>query len=167
MKLVIEKLNASHVKKKFDCDYPLLNGYLHNQAKQDFSRDLSVCYVLCTADNNTVIGYYTLSSNSISRSIFPEDIIKKLPPSYSELPTILLGRLAVDSKEKNKGYGEILLLNALNNCFEFSKNIGALSVIVDPIDKQAFVFYQKYGFIKIPSGNKMFLPIKTIESLLK
>jgi predicted GNAT family N-acyltransferase len=167
MKLKIERLNKTHVKKNFDCGYPLLNGYIHNQAKQDFNRDLSVCYVLCIAENNTVIGYYTLSSNSISKSLFPEDIIKKLPPSYNELPTILLGRLAVDSNEKNKGYGGILLLNALHNCLEFSKNIGALSVIVDPIDEQATGFYQKYGFIKIPSGNKMFLPIKTIESLLK
>jgi GNAT superfamily N-acetyltransferase len=90
-------------------------------------------------------------------------MIQKLPPSYSNLPTILLGRLAVDKREKEKGFGAILLMDALKRCVDISKSLGVLAVIVDPFDENAIRFYKKYGFILIPSNNKMFIPIKTIQ----
>ncbi|MCC7452592.1 MAG: GNAT family N-acetyltransferase [Crocinitomix sp.] len=86
-----------------------------------------------------------------------------MPPSYINLPTILLGRLAIDKTEKGKGYGSILLMDALKKCVEISESLGILAVIVDPYDDNAINFYKKYGFILIPSNNKMFIPIKTIE----
>lgn len=163
MRLVIEKLNKNHKKSDFDCEIALLNNYIQRQAKQDVNRDLSACYVLNEINEKRVLGYYTLSGNSFDRSEFPTEIIQKLPPSYSNLPTILLGRLAIDKKEKGKGFGAILLMDALKRCVDISKSLGVLAVIVDPFDENAIHFYKKYGFIMIPSNNKMFIPIKTIQ----
>lgn len=166
MSLIIEILNSQHKKRGFDCGNELLNNYIQKQAKQDVSRDLSACYILNEIDEKRVIGYYTLSSNSINRSDFPEDLIMKLPPSYGNIPTVLLGRLAIDNIDKGKGLGEILLMDALKRCVDISKSLGILAIIVDPIDEKAITFYESYGFILIPSNNKMFLPIKTFESSL-
>lgn len=163
MRLVIEKLNKNHQKSDFDCEIELLNHYIQKQAKQDVNRDLSACYVLNEITEKRVLGYYTLSGNSFDRNEFPTEMIQKLPPSYSNLPTILLGRLAVDKREKGKGFGAILLMDALKRCVEISKSLGVLAVIVDPFDENAIQFYKKYGFILIPSNNKMFIPIKTIQ----
>ena len=128
------------------------------------NRDLSACFVLIDKVNN-VLGYYTLSANSIKREDSPERLRKKLPPSYNELPTILVGRLAIDKSIKGNGFGEILLVDALRRCLKISESMGTISVIVDPIDDKAQAFYSRYGFILLPSSGKMFLPIKTIKEL--
>ena len=80
--------------------------------KQDVKRKLSACFVLVDEDNN-VKGYYTLSSTSVNRELLPENIIKKLPPSYHNLPATLLGRLAVGNIYKGQKLGELLLIDAL------------------------------------------------------
>lgn len=164
--IIIEILNSQYKKRGFDCGNDLLNNYIRRQAKQDVSRDLSACYILNNSDDKKIIGYYTLSGNSINRNDFPEDLIMKLPPSYVNLSTVLLGRLAVDNTYKGKGFGETLLIDALKRCVDISKNLGVIAVIVDPIDQKAVTFYESYGFILIPSTNKMFIPIKTIENSL-
>lgn len=162
MSLIIEKLNKNHNKSEFNCDNELLNNYIQKQAKQDVNRDLSACYILNNLNDKKVLGYYTLSGNSIHRDEFPIELVQKMPPSYINLPTILLGRLAVDKDEKGKGFGGILLMDALKKCLDISETLGIYAVIVDPIDEVAISFYKKYGFILIPSNNKMFIPIKTI-----
>jgi GNAT superfamily N-acetyltransferase len=73
--------------------------------------------------------------------------------------------LAVDKDFKGKGIGKILLIDSLKRCFDTFNLLGASAVIVDPLDKEAEIFYDKYGFIKLPDSKKMFLPIKTIKEL--
>lgn len=167
MKPRIESLNNSHNKKKFDCGHPMLNNYIRQQAKQDVNRDLSACFVLTDSETQDVLGYYTLSSNSIPRGEFPEKLIKKLPPSYANLPTILLGRLAIDKNYHGNNFGELILIDALNRCVSISHNLGTLAVIVDPIDDNALSFYKKYGFIELSGTGKMFIPIRTIEESMQ
>ena len=112
------------------------------------------------------MGYYTLSANSIRREDFPDELKRKLPIGYTDLPTTLLGRLAVDNTLRGQGYGEILLMTALNRSLKTSGSVGALAVVVDPIDEKAQRFYNKYGFIQLPTSGKMFLPMKTIKDLV-
>lgn len=161
----IKNLNKNHVKKNFNCGKNLLDNYIKNQAGQDVKRDLSACFVAANPDN-IVMGYYTLSSNAIDRNSLPQELIVKLPPSYTDLPTILLGRLAVDSQFKGKGLGQFLLIDALNRCVELAKQLGILAVVVDPIDQEAINFYTAYGFILLHGSGKMFITIKTIEDSL-
>lgn len=164
MEFQIQLLEKKHNKTDFDCGYDLLDNYIKKQATQDVNRDLSACFVLIDKVSN-VLGYYTLSANSIKREDFPERLRKKLPPSYNELPTIVVGRLAIDKSIKGNGFGEILLVDALRRCLKISESMGTISVIVDPIDDKAQAFYSRYGFILLPSSGKMFLPIKTIKEL--
>ncbi|WP_312555431.1 GNAT family N-acetyltransferase [Empedobacter brevis] len=164
MELKIVNLEKKYDKSKFTCGYELLDNYIRRQAKQDVNRDLSACFVLVD-ENDIVKGYYTLSANSIKREEFSDDLVKKLPPSYSELPTILLGRLAIDESIKRKGYGEKILLDALNRSLLISESMGSIAVVVDPIDELAQNFYSQYGFILLPTSGKMFLPMKTIKEM--
>ena len=55
----------------------------------------------------------------------------------------------------------------MKRIYEISESIGSFAVIVDPLDKDAEDFYEKYGFIKLPDSGKMFLPIKTLNILFK
>ncbi len=159
-------LNSSHKKENFSCGKALLDNYLHKQAKQDVKRKLSACFILADEDH-TVKGYYTLSSASISRGLLPESVIKKLPPSYSDLPVTLLGRLAVDNSFKGQRLGELLLIDALKRSYDISiSSIGSMAVIVDPTDEEAVRFYKKYDFILLPDSGKMFISMDTIGKIV-
>lgn len=157
-------LESSFKKAEFSCGTPALDDYLHKQASQDIKKKLAVCFVI--VENKIIKGYYTLSSSSIPQELVPEEIRKKLPKSYTGIPTTLLGRLAVDQNHKGQGIGENLLIDALKRSYEVSKNsIASMAVIVDPIDEKAITFYKKYGFIQLPDSRKMFIAMKTIEML--
>jgi len=162
----IINLQKQHNRSDFDSKTPLLDEYIRKQASQDVRKDLSACYVL-TDNADRVIAYYTLSGNTIPQEGIPNDLLKKLklPPSYIDLPAVLLGRLAVDQKHKCKRYGELLLMDALQRCLILSSQLGTLAVIVDPIDGESKSFYQKYGFLSLKDSEKMFIPMITIKEL--
>lgn len=162
---MIELLDNKHNRNNFDCGKELLNNYLKTQARQDIKRKLSACFVLSESETNNIQGYYTLSTNSISLSSFPEQIQKKLPKSYTSIPTTLLGRLAIDKNYQGKGIGKILLIDALKRSYEISHKVGSFAVVVDPIDEEAENFYDKYDFIKLPDSKKMFIATKTLQEL--
>ena len=167
MSYLTEPLNSTHDRKKFSCGKPLLDNYIRQQAKQDVKRKLSACFVMVDKETGRISGYYTLSSNSIASEFIPDSFRKNLPNSYSSLPTILIGRLAIDTEFQGKGIGRLLLIDSLKRCFDASDSIGAFAVIVDPLDSEAERFYDKYGFIKLPDSGKMFLPMKTISQLFE
>lgn len=162
---MIELLDKKHDRNNFDCGKELLNSYLKNQAGQDIKRKLCACFVLSETNTNAIKGYYTLSNNSIPLHTFPEQVQKKLPPSYISIPATLLGRLAIDKKYQGKGIGKILLIDTLKRSYELSKEIDSFAVVVDPIDEEAEKFYVKYDFIKLPDSQKMFIATKTLKVL--
>ena len=163
MSFITVPLDASHNKGSFNCGKSLLDDYLHKQAKQDVKRRLSACFIL--PDHNEIKGYYTLSTASVERRLLPQEVIKKLPPSYNDLPTILLGRLAISKAYQGQGLGEMMLMDALKRSFLTSMQVGSMAVVVDPLDPEAVKFYAKYDFILLPDSGKMFLPMATIAQL--
>ena len=165
--LLTEKLTPSYRKKEFSCGHKILDNYLFRQANQDMKRKLSACFVIAEDKTRLIKGYYTLSNNSIPLDLVPDNFKKKLPESYTSIPTTLLGRLAVDINYQKQGMGKTLLIDALKRSFIASKSIGSFAVVVDPLDENAMSFYYRYGFISLPDSRKMFLPMKTIEHLFE
>ena len=157
-------LSASHKREDFSCGKSPLDTYLHKQVSQDIKRRLAACFIL-PDEGNKIKGYYTLSNDSIPAEDLPEDIKNKMPRAYRNLPTTLLGRLAVASNCKGQGIGKLHLMDALRRAHDVSTNIGSMSVIVDPLDEDAGAFYSYFGFIKLSDSGRMFLPMKTIAEL--
>lgn len=156
--------SKSHLRKDFSCGEELLDNYLKKQVSQDVKRNLTTCSVLVDS-NNVVKGYYTLSSSAVRIDTLPANLSKKLPPSYTELPYALLGRLAIDNTVQGQGYGVILLIDALLKCVTISEQIGLLGVVVDPINKNAIKFYENFGFVLLPTSQKMVISMETIKKL--
>lgn len=165
MRFQILPIQKEHDRSTFACGHELLDNYLKRQARQDVSRDLSACFVLI-GDNRVVYGYYTLSASSISSDVFPDNLKKKLPPSYHDLPTVLLGRLAIDERLQGQGFGAVLLMDALSRVARIATELGTLALLVDPIDDAAKAFYGRFGFIHLPGSGKMMLPMQTIQRLV-
>lgn len=151
---MIEFLEKKHRRENFDGGKALLNNYLKTQAGQDINRKLSICFVL--ADPQT---------NDIPISCFPEHIQRKLPESYTSIPTTLLGRLAIDKKHQKKEVGIFLLIDALKRSHEISQKIESFAVVVDPMDEESENFYKKYDFLTLPDSGKIFITIRTLNVL--
>lgn len=167
MDYISEPLSSLHEKAKFVCGKEMLDNYLHTQANQDVKRKLSTCFVVKHEDNNLIKGYYTLSNNSIDQDLIPHNLKKKIPRSYGDVPTILLGRLAIDITFQGQRLGVRILLDALKRSYDVSKSIGSFAVVVDPIDSESEKFYEKYDFIKLPNSGKMFLPMQEVGKLFQ
>jgi ribosomal protein S18 acetylase RimI-like enzyme len=158
-------LDKTHNRNAFECEEQQLTDYIKKQVSQDIKKRLAVCFVAIDNDNN-VIGYYTLSSESLGREQIPDKYLKKVPQNYNA-PVILLGRLARNITAKGTGLGEHLLLDALFRAFTLSEeSIGAMAVVVDPMNQFAIKFYKKYGFEQLPDSEKMFLPMSTIKQII-
>jgi len=161
----VQLLEKTHNRKDFDCEENSLTEYIRKQVNQDIRKRLATCFVAVDNKQN-VIGYYTLTSESLGREIIPDKYIKQVPKNYNA-PVILLGRLARDIKTKGTGLGEHLLLDALFRSYKLSKeSIGAMAVVVEPINEFAKKFYMKYGFEQLPDSEKLFLPMKVIGQLI-
>lgn len=87
-------------------------------------------------------------------------------PRYPQLPASLLGRLAVDDRQKGKRLGELMLIDALKRALDASAQVASLAVIAEALDETALNFYIKYGFQKFRQNTmKLYLPMKTVEAL--
>lgn len=145
----------------FDCGKPSLNNYLQRNATKDVKNGACTCFVLVN-EKDEVLAYYTLSTDTIPIDSAPEAYKKKI--KYPTVPVILLGRLAIDTKHSGKGYGKFLLIDALKRSLDVTKNhIGAVAIVVDPIDADATSYYLKYGFTELPDSGRMFMSMRKID----
>jgi GNAT superfamily N-acetyltransferase len=119
-------------------------------------------YVAVRAGERRVLGYYTLSSGSVSFQNLPASPAKKLPKH--PVPVILLARLAVDASVQGQGLGAALLTDALACCFYLAGKISVHAVEVDAIDDAARSFYETYGFVPLLDNPlHLYLPIATVR----
>ncbi|MDP4662725.1 MAG: GNAT family N-acetyltransferase [Salibacteraceae bacterium] len=153
-----------HNRNTFNCEEESLSNYLKHQASQDIKKKLATCFVLLESGSTEIKGYYTLSSESIDRKQVPEKYQKKIPLQYTA-PVILLGRLARDITMKGSPAGKILLADALTRSLSISKTLGAMAVVVYPINDFARTFYANYGFVSLPDSGRMFIALSTVEQL--
>jgi GNAT superfamily N-acetyltransferase len=163
---VTRRLTRQHDRSSFACGVEELDQYFQRQACQDQDRHLASVFVLVEEESGEIAGFYTLNSSSINASDFPEPFTRKLP-RYPLLPTILIGRLAVDRRFHGQGIGGLLINDAFRRAMTAAEEVAALAVIVDAKGDQAITFYEHYGFRALENApNRLFLPMTTIRKLL-
>lgn len=154
-------LDASHDRSGFDCGTPTLNRYLAEQASQDMRRRVASCFV-ARDDAGRIAGYYTLAAASVPLTEPPALVTKKLP-RYRAVPTVRMGRLAVDLSFKGRGLAGALLADALARCMR--SEIAAYALLVDAKDEQASTFYQHHGFTPLPEASlTLSLPLASVPA---
>lgn len=162
MQVQIQSLSSTHNCKGFDCGTPPLNEWLATMAGQQHNKNIARTFVLVdVAAPEKILGFYALAVSEVSREDLPNP--KKLP---NRVPVVKLGRFAVQKSLRHKGFGELLLFNALERIAEISLNAGIAAIVVDAKDTKAADYYRRYDFMPSP-GNplQLFLPTKTVQAV--
>jgi len=116
--------------------------------------------------NDRVIGYFSLTMGSVLRSDAPAKLVRGLP-TYP-VGMVLLARLAVDRREQGKGFGALLLAEALRKAVAAGESAAARLVVVDAIDEQAAHFYERHGFIRAPEhALRLYRRMKDVRTSLE
>ncbi len=156
----VAPLTDAHDRGAFTSGSELLDRYFHTQVTHDIRRRVTACYVALTEEQR-VAGYYTLAAASVLLTDLSPEIQKKLP-RYPSVPTVLMGRLAVDRAFRGQGLGGALLADALHRGAH--TGIGAYALLVDAKDEKAVEIYRHHGFIALPnSPQRLFLPLAVVR----
>ncbi|MCY7353686.1 MAG: GNAT family N-acetyltransferase [Lysobacter sp.] len=160
MALRIEKMeSARHPRADFHSGVPAMDRFLKELASQHQRRNVSTTYVLVDSTApRAIVGYYSISFGSMRLTDLSTEEQKKLP--MHPVPAARLGRLAVDDAQRGRGYGELLLQNAIKRCLAAREDIACYALVVDAKDDAAARFYAKYGFESCADENSQwYLPL--------
>jgi GNAT superfamily N-acetyltransferase len=130
----------------FDCGHDRLDAWLVDHAMASQRADLARTYLVL--DGAAVAGYVSLTTGSIRRDDAPKRYTRGM--SRHPIPTILIARLAVDSRWQRRGLGSRLLAEALRLAVAASDAAAARLVVVDAIDEAVAGFYRRWGFVEVP-----------------
>jgi len=82
------------------------------------------------------------------------------------LPSVHLGRLAVDQSHQGQRLGETLLFHFLRAALDAANIMGVYAVDVLATEDKARDFYLKYGFLPLQDAPlHLYLPMKTVERM--
>jgi GNAT superfamily N-acetyltransferase len=148
--LRLEPLAESHrpLRAGFSSGSEQLDTYMKTQARKDMQNGTSFVWILHDRSNDLIAGYYTLNTYTVTLESLDPSISKRLG-RYPLIPTILLGRLAVDLRYQGRRLGAALLFDAMRRAYDTSKSIGSIGLVVHAKDENARRFYEKYGFVRL------------------
>jgi GNAT superfamily N-acetyltransferase len=154
---------------QFDCGEESLNTFLTEHLKRQHRGKFLRGYVLTTRETKPrILGYYTLSGSCFEKAYLPSKTQQKRIP-YKNVPSVTLGRLAIDKRIQGQGYGELLVIHAMKTVYLASFAVGIHGLFVEALNHKAKDFYLKMGFIPLLAENAftLFLPTKTFERVFE
>lgn len=163
----IVPLAKSHKRADFTCSDESLDTYLKNNISSDVSRNACKAYVLKKRGEDDVLGYYTLSPDSVSLENAPNEIRKKY--RKRSIGVVLIGRYAVHSSIQGKGIGKSMLYKAYSDIIKVKEVISVAGVVVDARTKSAKSFWLSREYVRLSEesegSEKFMIPMTYIEKI--
>lgn len=157
-KIILRQLDDKMDVSAFDCGVDELNGYLKENALNDYKNRMSVTYVLLHAQR--VIAYYSILTDRVDTKVDPirrslrDRLKRKIDYQYTSMPAMKIGRLAVDKDYQNANNCDIhlgeLIISGLKYQYAVNPTFGCRLLTVDAMNcDQTLRFYEKNGFIRM------------------
>jgi GNAT superfamily N-acetyltransferase len=141
--LRLERLAPDHDLSDFASGNPELDSWLVRHALVAQQMDSARTFLLML--EKRVVGYFAVTMGSVRRVEPPTKLVRGLP-SYP-VGMVLLARLAVERGSQRRGFGALLLAEALRKAVVAGEAAAARLVVLDAIDGRAADFYAHYGFV--------------------
>jgi GNAT superfamily N-acetyltransferase len=162
-----EPISKRHNRDGFDCGEEALNDFLRRHARK--SHDLGGAKTFLAidgVDNETILGFYSLSPASVEYARTPE-IVRRGLARY-DVPAFRLARLGVDRNAQGRGLGGQLLLAAGKRCLLAAAEVGGVALLIDAKNERVAGWYASYGAVPmLDAPLSLLLPLMTIEAALK
>ncbi len=153
---------ADHDVSGFACGKPELDDWLRHHARATAGQGTRT-YVLVDEEGR-VVGYFALAPHLLTRDDAPPRLGRGAP---RQIPAILLAKLALDSWMQGSGLGRDLLVHALATILDAARRAGGRVVLVDAIDDEARVFYERHDFEVLPGHpRRLVLKLSTVAKAL-
>ncbi len=162
-----EPIAKSHARDAFDCGEAALTEFLQRYARKSHELGGAKTFVaISDADNETILGYYSLSPASIAYARTPEIVRRGL--ARHEVPAFRLARLAVGLRVQEQGLGGQLLMAAGKRCLLAAAEVGGVAMLIDAKNARVAAWYQSYGALPLLDAPlSLLLPLTTVEAALK
>ena len=143
----IALLRSDHDTSGFDSGEPALDDWLRKRAIHNLQAGASRTYVACPPDEPVVEAYYALSMGQILAAEALGSMRRNMP---RYIPSVILGRLAVDRRRQGTGLGRAMLADAVRRTLRASAEVSARLIVVHAISDEAEAFYLRHGFVRLP-----------------
>lgn len=152
-----------HIVDGFTCGEESLDAWLREQAAPATARRTARTWVWVDHDDS-VVGYYALAAHKVARGDVPAKVGRGGP---TEIPAVLLARLALSKPLRGHGLGEVLVADALARIVEATQTVAARLVVVDALHERVAQFYESLGFRRIPGSLLLVQKLTDIEAALR
>lgn len=140
-------LTAGHEVDEFRSGEPSIDDWLRVQAACDPSASAPEIHVIALAGARRVIGYYSLSMGRV----LSEEVVGFMRRNMSrEIPSVVLGRLAIDADWQGQGLGRALLHDAVLRSLQTARDRSARLLVAHALSPEAEAFYRRHGFTRLP-----------------
>jgi GNAT superfamily N-acetyltransferase len=136
---------GNHDRTAFASGESSIDRWFREQAGQMSSRGLATVHVMIEEMTGAIVGYYSLSNFTILATELPEALGRRLPKRIP-LPAHLIGQLGIDARHQGKGYGLVLLYNALKRAERQTAESASFGVVVHALTPQLAAWYERVGF---------------------
>lgn len=154
--IILRKLDDMMDVSSFDCGIEELNGFLRENALEDYKNRMNVTYVLL--HGKRVIAYYCILADRIDTKVDPirrsirDRLKRKSDYRYTSFPSLKIGRLAVDKDFQSANHCEVhlgqLIVNGLKYQYATERQFGCRYLTVDAMNNERTLhFYEQNGFI--------------------
>lgn len=148
----IVELSAAHVSAAFDCGNEEMNAYARTRMRSEHASRVTGVFVLVSEDDPAVHGFYTLSPTEIKTAQAVSAGIVETHP-YARIGGVLLGRLGIATTLQDKGFGTLLVTDAIRR--SLANPMRPTCMVVDPKDEGLCIWYaHRWGFLRLTPGSR-------------
>jgi ribosomal protein S18 acetylase RimI-like enzyme len=171
--VVIEPFDPErHDRATFSCGVDQVDNFFKKTANKLAGADNLRVFVL-SGGAGEVIGFYATNAHAVDYRDLPQKYARTRP-RHGSIPAAYISMIGVDSRYSGRGYGGVLLADALRRIAAAAESIGIAVVMLDVLDdgnadrvRRRIAIYERYGFVALPSNRlRLFLPIATIRKPL-
>ena len=162
-----EPISRKHDRKSFDCGDPSMNDFLQRYARQSHESGAAKTFLaIDTADNKTILGFYSLAPGALAYADTPETVRRGL--ARHDVPGFRLARIATGLRWQSQGLGGQILAAVARRGLRAAAEVGGVVLIIDANNDRAARWYASYG--AVPLSNKpltLVMPLATFAADLK